>query len=89
MKRFEFQKKKIKQRAFNKEIFSLSSDVRLGMIRFRTEPFGLVSSFGLEPNRTETQETEPLKFRFGSVPIGSNPVETDAKRVQKALDLIF
>jgi hypothetical protein len=59
------------------------------MVWFRTEPFGLVPSFGLKPNRTETQETEPLKFRFGSVPTGSNPVGTDAKRVQKALDLIF
>ncbi len=59
------------------------------MVRFRTEPIDLVPSFGLEPNRTEIQGTEPLKFRFGSVPTGSDPVGTDAKRVQKALDLIF
>jgi hypothetical protein len=59
------------------------------MIRFRTEPIDLISSFGLKSNQTETQEIESLKFRFGSVSTGSNPVETDAKRVQKALDLIF
>jgi hypothetical protein len=59
------------------------------MIRFRTEPIDLILSFGLKPNRTKTQGIEPLKFRFGSVSINSESVETDAKRVQKALDLIL
>ncbi len=68
---------------------SIRTYLRLEMIRFRTESIDLISSFDLKPNRIETQETESLKFRFGSVLTGSNLVETDAKRVQKALDLIF
>ncbi len=59
------------------------------MILFRTESINLVSSFDSKSNRTETQETESLKFRFGSVSTGSNSIEIDAKRIQKALDLIF
>jgi hypothetical protein len=65
------------------------STIRLEMVRFRTEPIDLVLSFGLEPNRTKTQGIESLKFRFDSVPIGSESVGTDVKRVQKALDLIL
>jgi hypothetical protein len=74
-----------------KKLMSLTneSELRLEMIRFRIESIGLISSFGLKSNRIETQEIEPLKFRFGSVSTGSNPVGTDAKKVQKALDLIF
>ncbi len=66
-----------------------SSHIRLEMVRFRTELIDLIPSFDWKSNRTETQGTEPLKFRFGSVSIGSEPIETGAKRVQRALDLIF
>jgi hypothetical protein len=63
--------------------------LRLEMVLFRTESIDLILSFGLKPNRIKTQGTEPLKFRFGSISIDSKPIEIDAKRVQKALDLIF
>jgi hypothetical protein len=64
--------------------------IRLAMIRFRTESIDSVRTFETKPNRTESSRTKPLKFRFGSVPVGLEPTGTDAKTVQKVtLDLIF
>jgi hypothetical protein len=60
------------------------------MVRFRTEPTGSVWTFGIKPNRTESSRTKPLKFRFGSIPVGLEPTRIDAKTVQKVtLYLIF
>jgi hypothetical protein len=53
------------------------------------KPIGSVPIFDFKPNRIECQEIKSLKFRFGSVLVDLKPIEIDAKRVQKALDLIF